>query len=188
MKRKLIYINIILGVVLWFGYCTDYSLPGTIPDIISPIIVAVVGLISFMIFISDKGFSVIGITSSLISLIGGGLFVLLIIVSLIFPFWLWEVAGEVQVQEVESPNGLSVATVYFRPVGAYTGGNGRIFIRVKYRWFPLVERDVYAAKTFEEPNNYDFIEWLDNTTILAKEKNEIVKIGVIKFQLPLFIR
>ena len=39
-----------------------------------------------------------------------------------------------------SPDVTREAHVYFRPVGAYAGGNGPINIRVKHRWMPILER------------------------------------------------
>ncbi|MFH1228528.1 MAG: hypothetical protein V1701_11590 [Planctomycetota bacterium] len=105
---------------------------------------------------------------------------------LLFPFsmlYACEVANEQFVEQVASPDGMATASVYFRPVGAYTGGNGYILVRIKHRYFPLAERHIYARKTFKDADAH-FIIWLDNDTLLALERNDVIKVVWFKFHRP----
>ena len=190
-----ISLNLLLGVILWLGFCTDASFPGIILDLVFPVIVGLLGFIALLKIRAAKETPrvqrIIRTLFLLPSLIGGVGFILLAIIPIIlFPLlilWVSEVAGETMVQESVSPNGFYEARAYFRPVGAYTGGNGRVFIRVKYRGFPLIERDIFIYKTFKDPSEKDFIRWIDANEIAVDEKSQVVKVGFIKFQMPVLI-
>jgi hypothetical protein len=93
--------------------------------------------------------------------------------------------NEVRIQKIESPNQINIAEVYFRPVGAYTGGSGKIYIRVTNKYVPFFERDVYSGKTYtanEDTTNY--ISWIDNNTLYVAENDEKISIGEIKPETP----
>lgn len=182
-------INLLLGVALWFGSFTDISLRGTIPDILFPPFVAVLALISLGIIPTEK--KKFGMLANIPSVGGGCLYMLMAFIMLAPPFTLAflfdasEIAGEVRIQQIASPNNINFAEVYFRPVGAYTGGNGRIYIRVVNKYIPVIERDIYAGKTHtadEKTTNY--VQWLDKNTLYIAETGERMSIGNIKSELP----
>ncbi|NIN65220.1 MAG: hypothetical protein GTO63_11080 [Anaerolineae bacterium] len=189
----LLVANLTLGLTLWFFHCTDYSLAGTIPDLLFPPAVAVMGLVSIM---AAKGAPtlakklVIGL-SSLPSLVGGCLPLLVGMLLFVPPltlggmFMVHEIANEKLIQQAISPDGWRSAEVYFRGVGAYGAGSGRIFVRVKHRLFPFVERDVYYLPVTHVPRDTtNRLHWRDNETLHIAETGEEVEVGLLTFQVP----
>ena len=79
-----------------------------------------------------------------------------------------EIAGETEIQRAISSDGTRIAYVYFRGVGAYSGGNGRIFVRVRHQILPLLERDVfYLPRSYADENSTNYLEWRDNNTLYS---------------------
>ncbi len=75
-----------------------------------------------------------------------------------------------------------------RVIGAYGGGNGRIFVKVKYRWFPIIEREVYVlSPSYATKETHNFLEWVDNDTLLIHETGETIKPGIVSFHTPLVV-
>jgi hypothetical protein len=192
--KALIAINLVLGFLLWAIYLTDYSLAGNVADIVFPVGVCGAGLVSL-------GFSGIAPTrvsrlvtglTCLPSIIGGGLAIIVGVLLFIPPFTLGgmflvlETATEQLVQEVESPDRSRVAQVYFRAVGAYSAGEGRVFVRVRYSQFPLVERDVYYVSP-SYSDGTDYVSWLDNDTLYIREVDETVTLGIVRPTIPAVI-
>ncbi len=187
--------NLALGILLWFFFLTDYSLTGVVADVFFPPAVAFVALIT--LFLTRRALSIstklLSTICCLPSLIGGGLYVSVAIVIIFVPpfnsfgsLMAQEVEGETRIQWVASPDGSQAAEVYFRPVGAYTRANGRIYIRLKRRWLPFVERDVYYVPATYKATKYteDYMIWRDNDTLYIPEMQREIKIGVIKFEAP----
>ena len=191
-------VNLMLGAVLWFGLFTDYSLAGTLADLVFTPLVGLVGLVSFVTLLAWKSVKGIGCLASLAclpSLIGGCLPALVTLLLILPPFTLGfifamdEMAHETRIQRVVSPNGFWVAEVYFRGVGAYAAGNGRIFVRVKPRWFPFIERDIYSlSKSYASEDTTDYLCWIDSDTLLISETQKEIKVGIVGFEMPSFIR
>jgi hypothetical protein len=143
-ENKLIYISFILGLILWFGYCSDYSLYGNILDLIFPIIVGVIGFKAFKIIKADKECTKKQYVARILlvypALFEGGIYIVLLILFILlslfvpfiiimgFGFAVSEIAQEELVQSEISPSGFTIADAYFRPVGAYASGNGRILV------------------------------------------------------------
>ncbi|MCL6560210.1 MAG: hypothetical protein K6U74_15735 [Firmicutes bacterium] len=195
LRRKIILaINLALGLFLWFGYCTDYSWAGIIPDYCYPVLVASVALVSWLLrdrHVDERSRHRYKLFL-MPSLVGGGaaLFSALIAVlppfTLGFVFALEEVKAEKLIQTVPSPNGAKIADVYFRPVGAYTGGNGRIFVRVRYRRLPFIERDLYYfGRSYANEDTHDYLCWKNNSRILIigepNSKPQEIKVGIVQF-------
>lgn len=191
--------NLHLGVVMWFFYFTDYSWAGRILDLVFPPAVAVLAISCLAVaWSASSRLGRLGATlACLPSLIGGGLYctalALLAFFCLLSPgllmgvfFHIDEISGEKLIQETVSPDGSRVAQVYFRGVGAYAAGNGRITVRVKHRLLPLIERDVYYVPvTYEaDEGTTDYLSWTDNDTLFIPEKQEEVRIGTIAVQFP----
>jgi len=128
------------------------------------------------------------------SIIGGIPYLILIILAIVPPFllatlfWLDEQSNATLIQKAESPNGAKTVEVYFRPVGAYSGGNGRIEVHLKYTWLPFVKRDIYFVRvTHADENTHDYLSWVDNETLDIPEKNTKVKINWIEWEIPSII-
>jgi hypothetical protein len=180
------------GILLWFFFLTDYTLAGTLTDVIFPIVALILGLVGFR---TARGATTtlcrrLTRLASIPAILGGLLYiatgVLFVAVSpMAAMFTVFEVADEAMIQRAPSPDGSRVAEVYFRGVGSYTGGNGRIFVRVKYTWFPVVERDVYAAKTYEAGRDTtDYLSWTGHDTLYIREADEVISLGAIKGKVP----
>lgn len=131
ITKAVILINLLVGLFLWFLFSTDYSLIGNLPDMLFPPLSAFVALASIAFvktYIKECGFLITLV--HLPSLIGGGLYILIALVLLVPPFTLGaiftasEIANEIEIQRALSPDGSRTAYVYFRGVGAYSGGSG----------------------------------------------------------------
>jgi len=187
--KLILVLNLILGIALWFGSFTDVSLRGTIPDILFPPFVTVLALITLGALPAEK--KKLGVLAYIPSFSGGCLYLLMGFIMIVPPFTLAflfgasEIADEVRIQQVASPNNLEFADVYFRPVGAYTGGSGRIYIRVVNKFLPFIERDVYTAKTYTvDEKTTDYVKWLDNITLYISDTDQQINIGGVKPELP----
>lgn len=187
-------LNLTLGLMLWFGMCSDFSWVGTIPDYAFPPAVGVVAVVSLRKGRRSKvpRAKRLHRLACMPSLLGGGGATLLCAVTLFSPlimstmFLVTEIAGEKCIQRVASPDGTHVANVYFRPVGAYAGGNGRTFIRVTKKWVPFIERDLfYRSFSSASKETQDYVQWLDDSTLLVtyEDGGEIV-VGPVQFKTP----
>jgi hypothetical protein len=100
-------------------------------------------------------------------------------------FTIDEISHEKLIQQATSPDGSRVAQVYFRGVGAYASGNGRIYVRVKHRLLPFVERDVYHLHgSHADENTVEYLSWRDSDTLYISETDEALRVGVIAFRVP----
>lgn len=195
--KLLIVFNAIFGLLLWFGYFTDYSWVGIFADYLFPFLAASVSVISLFLLSKNKG--QLAVRSRLIfkmacfpSLIGGGLAIILMIIMIIPPFSLGflfalnEISDETLIQSIESPDQSHIANVYFRGVGAYDVCNGRIFIRIRSKWLPLIERDVYKdLHSYADKETHEYICWKDTDTLQivgepgGKSAKQLTKISTI---------
>ena len=185
-----------LGVLLWFLSFTNYSLVGSWPDVIFPVAVGLTAFISLAIALPrTKGRGrVLTAVTHLPALLGGGLFVLSTLLMFVPPFTLGgifafnELAGEKQIQQIESPDGRLTADVYFRGVGAYSGGNGRVDVRIRDRFVPFLERDVYyLGRSLASETTSDYVSWLDSRTLRVSETRETVDVRGVKTEVPTIV-
>ncbi len=192
-SKALVVINLILGLFLWFLFFTDYSLAGSIPDILYPPVVLIFAIVSLAIIhiIRTKRQKFLITLLHIPSIIGGGLYILIAFAMLIPPFTLGalfafsEITGETEIQQVSSPDGRRSAYVYFRAVGAYSGGNGRIYVRVRHYMMPFLERDIfYLGKSYASEDSTTYLEWRDNNTIYIPEIKREVSVGEIRTEIP----
>lgn len=185
-----------LGVVLWFLSFTDYSLVGSWSDIIFPVAVGLTAFISLAVALARTGGRgrVLTAAAHVPALLGGGLFVLSTLLMFVPPFTLGglfafdELAGEKQIQQIESPDARLTADVYFRGVGAYSGGNGRVDVRLRARLVPFLERDVYhLGRSLASETSSDYVSWLDNHTLKISETGETVDVRGVKTEAPAIV-
>jgi hypothetical protein len=100
-------------------------------------------------------------------------------------FWMGEIADETLIQRTVSPNRMQIAYVYFRGVGAYTGGNGHIFIRLRPGLFPFIERDIYyIGRSNADKSSSNYIQWRGNDQIYISETHEELSITGPQFEVP----
>lgn len=187
--KLVLAINLFLGISLWLGFFTDISLRGTIPDILFPPLVVVFAVATIRVVPTER--KKLSKLAYIPSYIGGFLFLLMACIMLIPPFTLGflfgvsEIASEVRIQQIESPNNSRIAEVYFRPVGAYSGGSGRVYIRVTYTYFPFLERDIYYLRvSHADENTRNYLQWIDNDTLYISETDEKIVVGTIKPDMP----
>lgn len=191
-KKLLVIANLILGLFLCFLFSTDYSLVGTIPDILFPPAIGIIAIVSFAVSkAGSKRQRLLIALAHFPSIIGGGLYVLTVLLMLIPPFTLGaffaasEIAGETEIQRAISPDGMRVAYVYFRGVGAYSGGNGRIFVRIRYQILPVLERDIfYLPRSYASEDSTNYVEWRGNDTLYVSETQEEISVGIIATETP----
>ncbi len=190
----LIAVNIVFGLLFWFLSFTNYSIIGTIPDTLLPVVVGILAIVSLRIVKAGNKRQRFFITlAHLPSLIGSGLSILMAVIMFIPPFTLGalfrasEISHETLIQRAVSPDGMQTAYVYFRGVGAYSGGNGRIFVRVRSAFMPFFEKDVfYLSNSHADEESSDYLEWLDRDTLYIPETEEKVMASRIKLELPEF--
>jgi hypothetical protein len=189
----LIGLNLYLGVLLWFFYFTDYSWTGLVPDIAFPPVVAMVALVSLLVSRKAAGASQRRAAkwACLPPLIGGCSYILMAVLLVMPPFTLGalftidEMSHEKLIQEAISPDRSRVAQVYFRGVGAYASGNGRIYVRLRHRLLPFLERDIYHLHgSHADEDTEDYLSWRDDDTLYIPETQENVTVGIITFRIP----
>lgn len=134
---------------------------------------------------------IVGRLLCLPSIIGGALCVLSAALFFLPPFTLGamfnlsEIRKETRIQEAVSPDGTKIASVYFRPVGAYSGGKGKIHVRIKYRFFPVVEREVFFLRVSQaDENTSNYLQWASNNSLYISETNQEIPLPKVKLQIP----
>jgi hypothetical protein len=186
-------VNLTLGAILWFLHSTGFSLVGTIPDILFPPLAGVVGLVSVVALrkAPSRTQKIVGRLLCLPSIIGSVLCVLSAALFFLPPFTLGamfnlsEIGNETRIQEAVSPDGKKIASVYFRPVGAYSGGNGKIHVRIKYRFFPVVEREVFFLRVSRaDKTTSNYLKWASNDSLYISEVNREIPLPKVRLQVP----
>lgn len=194
MKRTIVFIiNSILGISLWFGYFTNVSLVGKYSDILYPIVVGIVGFLSYR-YLSGESQKplqkLLNRASVFGSIIGAGCNVIL----LIPPMLLFSISvfnsrvGEYQIQQLETSNGHEV-NIYQRLVG-FVDADERISVRQKLKMFPIIEIEIYDD--FYTPycanTESDCFQWASESSIVDINTGEILDIQRgINFSMPLFL-
>lgn len=189
--------NLALGLVLWVGMWTDFAWSSFWANVIYPLVVGALGCLCC--YWGSAGLSLRAYTlrtyACLLSIVGGVLYALAIGILLVPPFTLGtlfmiaEESEAVTIQVIRSPSGWKTAEVVFKPVGAYSSGNGRISVRVRYAGLPFIHREVYSlGKSYADKNTRDYAVWKDDNTLFMSEMEDTVKVGWVKGELPLLIQ
>jgi hypothetical protein len=183
----------LIGCWYWVSLFTDFSLVGTIPDLLFPPLAAGIALAAFRQTASIRH-NLHGwfYRAACLPVLLGGLAyavtAVLVCANLLgMMFIVSEMASEEEIAQVASPSAWQVAHVYFQGVGAYTGGDGRIFIRIQYPYLPLIERDVYYIHSYFGQDVQ--VSWQDDDTIVVQYDQagatDVIKLGSVKPETPL---
>ncbi len=197
-RKTIFWINIALSLLILVISLTNLSFPGTWPNFVLPPLIGLTSLTllsRFLLPSASKMRKRLATLSSIPAIVCGCLPPLLMLCLIIPPFTLGfffaidETLHEQHIQSAVSPNGTKVAEVYFRGVGAYSGGNGRITVRVRSRFFPFVEWEVfYRGQSIADEGTDDYVSWQDNKTLLISEGSQIVNANQLTFRPdPVFI-
>ena len=77
-------------------------------------------------------------------------------------------AQEILIEQKNSPNGMKAANVYHGYAGL-VDADEKIMVRINFRWFPLLEREVYYQLSPISCLD-DCIQWVDNQSIMVLEE------------------
>lgn len=211
--KTMIAINLALGLMLWFGYCTDCSWASSIANWVFPPAVALIALVSLLLFLEsgqcwDKRSRRLYTLACMPSLVGGGIAItaVLLMTPLALLCYLARETDtclttddpEQRIQQVVSPDGSRIATFYFRQrIVTCDHDDSRheddmMFARVRHQWLPFVEREVYCnvyGSTGVDLNliRFNYLEWKDNNTLRIHETvsgERELKVGIIGARLP----
>lgn len=191
------FINLFLGLFLFFLFFTNFELNSTIANLLFPMCVLVFGKISFRKLTKPQKSKILFYLPSYILPIG--FYVVKILIGLVFfmstMFWISEEQNKTRIQRSYSPNKIEYCDVYHYPVGAYSSGAGRLRVFFVNRIFPFVRKELYyesSSHIYIEvtentesyyTNGFDMIEWKDkdNITIFSVGKDYTVNVRKISF-------
>ena len=197
MNKKLalfhifLFTNVSLGIIIFVFWTSNLEWNNKIANIFFPFIVFIFSI--FTIKYSKKHFEKKQkhkmTYSSILSFIVSGFYFLYYAFCLTFGFlfFLFSISEEqdkVLIQRISSPNEIRYCETFFYPVGAYSGGTGRIKTYCINKFFPLVRKEVYTESKSYFPYGdvtlpYNFVIWEDDKTILVYDS---LKIDVSKTQ------
>jgi hypothetical protein len=190
-------LNSLLGAALWFGFFTDYEWDSTTANVLFPLVaggIAVLSLVALKLARpAERSQRLRAWACCLPSLLGGlsFLFAAVLFCAPVLPavFWFSEQSSAVLIQRAPSPGGGKTAEVIFYPVGAYSGGNGRIAVFIKYNWLPLVRRQVYfRGDSRADKTTSNYLTWQGTDAILLEEQGAPVRFGAVRWETPFIIR
>ena len=182
-------INLFLGIFLFFLFLTNVELNSTIANLLFPMCVLVFGKISYKKSANRQKGKIFFYLPSFIGAIG--FYAVKLIICLVFftstIFWISEETNKTRIQHSYSPNNMEYCDVYHYPVGAYSGGTGRLRVFLVNRFFPIIRKEIYyESKSYtvvtDNPeseyyeNEFHIIEWKDKDSIRIFPKGkEIIK-------------
>lgn len=194
--RLVLWANVIIGIILWFGLCTDYSWDSLWANICYPPIVGVVGLMSLIAVLTKRQYLSKAVFC-LPSIIGGMPYIIIPVFATIicWPgvfgiiyYGLGEEATATRIEQTVSPDGSKIAEVYFQSLDI-SGKSGKIDVHLKYKWLPFVKRDIHGFG-YVDKNTKGYLTWQDNNTLYIFEKKvhadrELqIEVGLVKWRIP----
>ena len=188
------FINLFLGLFLFFLFFTNFELNSTIANLLFPMCVFVLGKTSYRKLTKPQKRKILFYLPSYILAIG--FYVVKILIGLVFfmgtIFWISEETNKTRIQRCYSPNKTEYCDVYHYPVGAYSGGTGRLRVFLVNKFFPILRKEVYyegKSHVFvvEDPESeyytseFDIIEWKDKDNITIFSVENIVNVRKLSF-------
>ena len=196
-KKYRSFTNLLLGLFLWFLLSSDFCWNNVWMDVLFAPVVGILGWRSYSKFkegLSQKQKRIHRLYF-LPSILGGIPYLIVLFVAIFSPlllataFWVSEEMDKTKIQEVASPDGNKIVEVYFLPVGAYSGGNGRIEVFLKYKWIPFVKRDIFYLRVSRaDENSRNYVSWVDDTKLHISETGTDIEISWIRWKIPTIIR
>ena len=186
-------INILLGLFLWFLMLTDLEWNSVIANMVFPLVVFLTALFSYRAATkdADKKKKRRSFWFYVPSFSGAVLYYLFIIVFVFYGFlgclfWFTEQTHKIKLHRCYSPDRTLYCDMYFYPVGAYSGGTGRVEVYLIPTVFPVLRKDIwYEHKSYIDPEDTScvYIRWKDNDTVQMYPlgQSEIIKVKGITF-------
>jgi hypothetical protein len=176
-------IGLAVGTLLLFCDWTDYSLAGTWPDYILPLVGIVAGVMALRAskYVPHAAIRRSAKLGALVTIVEASAVVVVVaVMAAMSPMGMmlvgFTVIDEGNVTAVLSPDGSKVAEAY------YIGSDGMLVVRVKHRWMPLLERELYRGGSItSEP-----VTWKDNDTLFIPITDDTrlqMKVGLVRAEL-----
>ena len=170
-----------------FLILTDIELNSTVANFIFPMLVVIFGFFSYKKITNRQKGKILFYLPSFVAGVG---FYIVIAFMLLFAFlgclfWFREETGKVRIQRCYSPNKIEYCDVYHYPVGAYSGGSGRVRVFLVNKFFPVIRKEVfYEPKShiwLEDKDDipYEYFVWEDNDNIKIYNSKIVNVRGVI---------
>jgi len=198
--RPVLVINLFLGIFLWFLSFTDFEYSNPYLNLIFPIVVLVICLITVVKLDVPRKF--LKYVFCLPSITLGLPYAFLGSLIIINPF-AWGILGEItQIKFVNAYNSLNNAQtveVYTVREDNYEFESYRVLVKLRYRFLPVFIRDICGVNIcnaqsaiLTNPNTvYDYeFKWIDkdHLSITYKpgnlENNKVVNVNVVKIDIP----
>jgi hypothetical protein len=180
----MVMVNSVVGAWVTLRLTTPYSLIGTWSDMITDAACGVIALGIVKIGIrwaQGERMRRLMRVSAVPGIVLGVLPLLIDLLLFVPPFTLgtmfyWsEVRAEQVIQTTPAPDGDWTAQVSFRPVGPYTGGSGRTFVKVIPRWLPFLEWELYYnRRSYADVDTMDYAQWLDSERLYIPEARQVL--------------
>jgi hypothetical protein len=190
------WVSLILGGVLWFGLCTDWSWNSFWANTCYPPLVGIIGGVSLASVLRQKQ-QRSRVIACLPAVIGGLPYIVIPVLAVILcwpaaaGFALYDIGEEMTracIEQAASPDGSRIAEVHYLTLDP-SHERGRIEIRVKYRWLPFVIREIHAFGSVAKDTR-DYLRWQDNNSLHVFERKahayrEVeIEIGWIGWTIP----
>ncbi|MCR5289504.1 MAG: hypothetical protein K6E51_05890 [Treponema sp.] len=130
-------------------------------------------------FLCGYGFYILGCILVLLSFMGAF-------------FWFSEESHKVKIQTCYSPNKIEYCEAYHYPVGAYSGGSGRLRVYVINKFVSFLRKEVfYEPKSYiwieddtsDEDTSFKYVTWDTNSTIQIYPAGQSITINVHSVEL-----
>lgn len=186
------FANLLLGMLLLFLVLTDMEFNSTAANFVFPLFVLIFAFFSYKkITGRRKGTALFYIPS----FVGGfGFYAVIIFMFLIdflgSFFWICEEANKARIQRSCSPDKTEYCDVYHYPVGAYSGGTGRVRVFLVNKFFPIVRREVFyenkAHVSLEDDDiPYEYLAWEDDDNIRLADGKIVNVRGIIFYPMAI---
>lgn len=94
-------------------------------------------------------------------------------------FWADAILNETRIQSIASPDRQQYVDVYYRDVVPHPGAVGEIDIRLRNKWVPFLERDIYSGVAYDEKiktQQKNYVKWVGGGLLLIGG-HAVVNIG-----------